>query len=267
MKNAMTLMVMVLAGVFSCAPPPTDDSLTGEIIDLSYPFDETTVYWPTAKTFSHSVVFKGENPKGFHYEAYDFAAAEHGGTHIDAPVHFYAGGQTVDEIPVERLIAEGAVIDVTSKCAADPDYQVNRGDFAAWEKAHGLHLNDRIVLIRTGFGKYWPDRVRYMGTDERGEQAVAKLHFPGLHPDAAKWLVENRQIKAIGLDTPSIDFGQSTHFGSHVTLFEANIPALENVANLDRLPDSDFTIIALPMKIKGGSGGPVRIVAIVADQN
>ena len=118
-------------------------------------------------------------------------------------------------------------------------------------------------MLRTGFGKYWPDRVRYMGTDERGDAAIAKLHFPGLHPDAAKWLVTNRSIKAIGLDTPSIDYGQSSHFESHQTLFAANIPAFENVANLDQLPDKDFTIIALPIKIKGGSGGPLRIIAIL----
>lgn len=102
-----------------------------------------------------------------------------------------------------------------------------------------------------------------MGTAEWGEAAVPKLHFPGLHPDAASWLVTNRSIKAIGLDTPSIDYGQSTAYGSHVALFEKNVPAFENVANLDELPAKDFTIIALPMKIKGGSGGPLRIVAVL----
>jgi kynurenine formamidase len=120
-----------------------------------------------------------------------------------------------------------------------------------------------IVLLRTGFGAFWPDRVRYMGTDERGPDAVAKLHFPGLDPEAAKWLVANRTIKSIGLDTPSIDFGQSTHFESHQELFAAEIPAFENLANLDELPTTGFVIIALPMKIAGGSGGPLRIVAIV----
>ncbi|MCM3900094.1 MAG: cyclase family protein, partial [Pyrinomonadaceae bacterium] len=103
----------------------------------------------------------------------------------------------------------------------------------------------------------------YLGTEERGAEAVAKLHFPGLHPDAARWLAANRSIKAIGLDTASIDFGQSTLFESHRILFDKNIPAFENVANLDRLPPKGFSVIALPMKIKGGSGGPLRIVAIL----
>lgn len=265
MRNSIHVSLLFAILIWACSVPPSGDSLNGKIIDLTHAFDAQTVYWPTAEEFKLEVVFKGESPNGFHYEANNFSAAEHGGTHIDAPVHFFAGRHAADEIPLDRLMGEGALIDVSSKCAADPDYQVTSGDFAAWEKAHGRHLDDLIVLVRTGFGKYWPDRVKYMGTDERGAEAVPKLHFPGLHPDAAKWLVENRKIKAIGLDTPSIDHGQSTRFQSHVTLCEHNIPAFENVANLDQLPDSDFIVIALPMKIKGGSGGPLRIVAIIGE--
>jgi kynurenine formamidase len=104
-----------------------------------------------------------------------------------------------------------------------------------------------------------------MGTDERGAEAVAKLHFPGLHPDAARWLVEHREVAAIGLDTPSIDYGQSRLFEAHQALFEANVPAFENVANLEALPAAGFTVIALPMKIGGGSGAPLRIVAAVPE--
>jgi kynurenine formamidase len=119
-----------------------------------------------------------------------------------------------------------------------------------------------IVLLRTGFGEYWPDRARYMGTAERGADAVGDLHFPGLHHEAVPWLRE-RGIRAIGLDTPSIDHGPSQDFPSHVALFEHNVPVFENVANLDELPATGFAVIALPMKIRGGSGGPLRIVAIV----
>jgi len=134
-------------------------------------------------------------------------------------------------------------------------------DFADWERRNGRIAPGTIVFLRTGFGKYYPDRKMYLGTDERGAAAVAKLHFPGLDPAAARWLTQNRSIKAIGLDTASIDYGQSTLFESHRILFEKDIPALENVANLDQLPVKGFSVIALPMKIKGGSGGPVRIVA------
>lgn len=235
----------------------------GQVIDLTYSFDAQTIYWPTAEGFKLEVVFNGENEKGYHYEANTFSAAEHGGTHIDAPAHFSKGGYTTEAIPLERLLGPAVVVDVSKQCAANPDYRVQTKDFIDWETKNDMELNDVIILLRTGYGAYWPDRQKYMGTAETGPDAVPKLHFPGLHPDAATWLAENRTVKAIGLDTPSIDYGQSTLFESHVTLYSHNIPAFENVANLDKLPEKDFTVIALPMKIKGGSGGPLRIVAIL----
>ena len=235
----------------------------GTIVDLSYSFDAESVYWPTAETFKLEKDFEGVTDKGYYYSAYRYAAAEHGGTHIDAPVHFAKGRNSVDQIPLDQLIGQGVLIDVTSQCASNPDYLIAIDDFQKWEKQNGRIPNGAIVLLRTGFGKYYPDRKKYLGTDERGAAAVAKLHFPGLDPNAARWLTENRSIKAIGLDTASIDYGQSTLFESHRTLFAHDIPAFENVANLDKLPAKGFQVIALPMKIKGGSGGPLRIVAIV----
>lgn len=233
------------------------------IVDLSYPFDASSVYWPTAEPFKLDTDFEGVTDKGYFYSAYRYSAAEHGGTHLDAPVHFAKGRHTVDEIPLEQLMGPGIVIDMTSQCASNADYQVNVADFQNWERRNGRIARGTIVLLRTGFGKRYPDRKSYLGTDERGADAVAKLHFPGLDPAAARWLTQNRAIKAIGLDTASIDRGQSTLFESHRILFEKNIPAFENVANLDQLPVKGFSVIALPMKIKGGSGGPLRIVAFM----
>ena len=152
---------------------------------------------------------------------------------------------------------------MTEQAAGNPDYQVAVADFERWESRHGTIPEGVIVLVRTGYGQFWPDRERYMGTAEHGPDAVAKLHFPGLDPEAARWLVANRPIHALGLDTPSIDYGQSTLFETHQILYAANIPAFENVAHLDRLPPDGFTVIALPMKIKGGSGSPLRIVAVI----
>ena len=234
-----------------------------KVVDLSYPFDASSVYWPTAETFKLEKDFEGETEKGYYYSAYRYAAAEHGGTHIDAPVHFAKGRKSVDQIPLEQLMGPGIVVDVTSRCSGNPDYLITIDDFQKWERQNGRISSGVIVLLRTGYGKYYPDRKKYLGTDERGAAAVAKLHFPGLHPDAARWLTQNRSIKAIGLDTASIDYGQSTLFESHRTLFAHDIPAFENVANLDKLPVKNFSVIALPMKIKGGSGGPLRIVAIL----
>jgi kynurenine formamidase len=232
------------------------------IIDLTYPFDGDSVYWPTAETFKLETDFEGMTEKGYFYSAYRYSAAEHGGTHLDAPIHFAKGRNSVDQIPLEQLTGPGLVVDVTTQCATNPDYLVSVADFQTWERRNGRIAAGSIVLLRTGFGKYYPDRKRYLGTDERGADAVAKLHFPGLDPAAARWLTQSRSIKAIGLDTASIDRGQSTLFESHRALFEKNIPAFENVANLDQLPVKGFTIVALPMKIKGGSGGPLRIIAL-----
>jgi kynurenine formamidase len=200
---------------------------------------------------------------GWYYEANTFRTAEHGGTHLDAPIHFAANRHHADEIPLERLMGPAVVIDISSQASSDRDYQVSVADFEAWEARNGRLPDGVIVLLRTGFGRFWPDREAYMGTAERGPEAVKSLHFPGLEPEAARWLVAEREIHAIGLDTPSIDHGQSADFESHRILFERNIPAFENVANLSGLPERGFHVIALPMKIRGGSGGPLRIVAIV----
>lgn len=233
------------------------------VIDLTHPFDEQTVYWPTAEGFRLRVESKGWTQRGYYYEANSFCTAEHGGTHLDAPIHFAEGRRTVDEIPLEQLIGPGVVVDVREACARDRDHLVTIEELSSWERAHGRIPEGAIVLLFTGFGRFWPDRERYMGTAERGPEAVAKLHFPGLDPRAARWLVAERKIGAVGLDTPSIDHGPSTTFDTHQALFQANVPALENVAHLELLPPEGFEVVALPMKIRGGSGGPVRIAAIV----
>ncbi len=233
------------------------------MIDLTHPFDARTIYWPTEDGFQLTPESAGVTDEGYYYAANRFACAEHGGTHIDAPRHFSAAGQTVDEIPLERLVGPAACVDVAAKCAADRDYQVTVEDFEAWERAHHATLADRIVLIRTGFGSRWPDREKYLGTAEQGRAAVAKLHFPGLDPTAAEWLVARRRVRMVGIDTASIDHGQTRDYPTHVRLFRDNVPALENVARLEDLPPTGFTLAALPMKIAGGSGGPCRIVAIL----
>lgn len=255
----MNVPVILLLSVLLCSPAPQKPAQ--RVIDLSYAFDASTVYWPTAESFQLETDFEGTTEQGYYYSAYRYRAAEHGGTHLDAPVHFAKGRPSVDQIPLEQLMGPGVLIDVTSQCAANPDYLVSVSDIQSWEKRNGQIPAGTIVLLRTGFGKYYPDKKKYLGTDERGAGAVAKLHFPGLDPQAARWLTENRSIKAIGLDTASIDYGQSKLFESHRILFDKNIPAFENVANLDQLPVKGFSIVALPMKIKGGSGGPLRIIA------
>lgn len=259
------LVLSVAVTLASCNPSSKEQFPSGNWIDLSHDFSEDTIYWVTAEPFTRTTVAEGVTDKGYYYSAYNFSAAEHGGTHIDAPVHFAQGGKTVDQLEPAQLIGPGVKIDVSTKAAANRDYLIRLDDFKKWESANGELPDGCIVLLQTGFSNYWPDKMRYLGTDQKGPDAVRDLHFPGLDPAAAKWLVDNRKIKAIGLDTASIDYGQSTEFASHVELMTNNIPAFENVANLDKLPAKGFQIIALPMKIKGGSGAPLRIVAFLPE--
>ena len=234
-----------------------------EFVDLTHAFDSSTVYWPTEEGFVLEEGYAGYTERGYYYAANSFRAAEHGGTHLDAPVHFAEGKWTTDMIPVASLIGPAVVVDVSEGAREDRDYQVSVDDFTAWEEQHGRLQEGVIILLNTGFSTFWPDRTSYMGTDERGAEAVARLRFPGLGPAAAEWLVQNRRVRAIGIDTPSIDYGQSTHFESHRILFDANIPALENVAAPSSLPATGAWVFALPMKIAGGSGGPLRLVGVI----
>ena len=235
----------------------------GRYVDLSHAYDSSSVFWPTEKGFVLERGPAGVTPGGYFYSANRFWTPEHGGPHIDAPSPFAERGWQAHEIPLDRLIGPAIVIDISAKCARDRDYLVTASDIVEWEAIHGQIRADMIVLFRTGYSAHWPDRVKYMGTDERGQQAVAKLHFPGLDPAAAAWLVAKRKVKSVGIDTPSIDYGQSTTFGTHVALFAHNVPAFENLTSLEQLPPKDFLIIALPMKIWGGSGGPLRIIAVL----
>jgi kynurenine formamidase len=267
----MTRVLLTLAAAFTavaCSTPPAlAPSATtfpaGEVVDLSHAYDTTTIFWPTAEPFRLDKVADGVTPGGYYYAANNFFTSEHGGTHLDAPVHFSQAGQSVDQVPLDRFLGPAVVIDVTEASERDPDYQVTVDDFARTEREQGQIPSDSIVLIRTGFSKRWPDASRYLGTAERGETGVRNLHFPGLHPETARWLVANRPVKAIGIDTASIDYGQSTLFESHRLLFERNIPAFENLTQLERLPARGAVVVALPMKIGGGSGAPLRAVAIL----
>jgi kynurenine formamidase len=230
-------------------------------IDLTHELSEDSIFWPTANRFEKVTDFEGHTKQGFYYSAYSFTTAEHGGTHIDAPIHFAEGKRHVDEIPLEQLIGHAVVIDVTDAAAKDRDYLVSIEDMQNWEGIHGPIPQQAIVLLRTGFGAFWPDAERYLGTGNRGTEAVAELSFPGLDPAAATWLVAQRNVKAVGIDTASIDRGKSKYFKAHVELMTHNIPAFENVANLGQLPATGAWVVALPVKLKGGSGGPLRIVA------
>jgi kynurenine formamidase len=232
-----------------------------KVVDLTHTFDSTTVYWPTEKGFELDKVSDGVTPGGWYYAANKFKTPEHGGTHLDAPLHFARGRLGADQVPLASLIGPAVVIDVTAAAEKDRDYLVTVADLEAWEKRNGRIPDGALVLMRSGWSKRWPDHAKVLGSAKPGD--TQNLHFPGFSKEAATFLVEERTIDAVGVDTPSIDNGPSRDFIVHQIVNGANKSGLENLANLEALPESGATIVALPMKIGGGSGAPLRAIAIL----
>jgi kynurenine formamidase len=231
-----------------------------QIIDLTHDFNQNTIYWPTEKGFSKQTVFNGKTPKGYYYSAYKFCAPEHGGTHLDAPIHFSKGGMSVDQIPLQKLIGNAVVIDVHQKVKTQRDYQISVADIQLFEKQYRpLNAKD-IVLFRTDWSKYWNDKKAYMGSSTLGD--TKHLHFPGISAQAAQYLVAAK-IKGVGIDSASMDAGSSTGFLAHRIILGAGLFGLENLCHLNKIPPIGSLIIAAPMKIQGGSGAPTRVLVII----
>ena len=256
-RNLVKVLLLMM-----CIPSAVFADIEGHtLVDLTYPFDEQTVFWPTNKPFKWDRAAWGTTAGGYWYASGDFSMSEHGGTHIDAPLHFGEGKLAVDEIPLDRLIAPAIVIDVRRAVKQDRDYRLTVQDIEQWESEYGRIPEGAVVLMLCGWGAGWPDRETYLGSNTPSDPKT--LHFPGFSKDAADLLVHDRKVDGIGLDTPSIDYGPSRDFIVHQIVNGANLYGLENIANLEKLPPKGATLVALPMKIKGGTGGPVRIIAIL----
>jgi kynurenine formamidase len=256
--TVMVYLVVLLGGALAAPAHGLDER---KLVDLSYAYGPETIYWPTSKPFTLTRLSFEHTKGGYFYAANDFCTAEHGGTHMDAPIHFAEGKATADQVPLGAGIGPLVLVDVSVKVATNPDYRLTVDDLLNWEKGYGPIPNGAIVVMFSNWGKRWPDRKRYLGTDQPGD--TANLHFPGFSKEAAEFLVKERTIDAIGVDTPSIDHGPSKDFIVHQVINGANKPGFENLANLDQLPLGGATLIALPMKIAGGSGGPLRAIAVL----
>jgi kynurenine formamidase len=259
---ALGLLVVacVVKSAFAAGTAPARIDLA-KIIDLTHPFDATTIYWPTEHPFTHEFEHYGMEAEGYFYASAKYAAPEHGGTHMDAPVHFNREGMTVDQVPLSAMIGPAAVIDFSARAALDPDVMLTVADINSWESAHGKIPDGAIVVARSGWGRFWPDKLHYLGTDKPGD--VPHLRFPGFSAEAVDYLLQNRKVSAIAIDTASIDPGNSKEFPVHRHWLGANKPAFENVANADKLPSTGATLFCIPMKIGKGTGAPTRIFAIL----
>jgi len=262
----MRSLIAVVVVATACARTPdgaaTVDLTRSDLVDLTHAFNAQTIYWPTStKNFQHVQQAYGPTPGGWFYSSYELSTPEHGGTHLDAPIHFGEGKQTADAIPLNKLVARAVVIDVSEKASADHDYLLTPDDVTAFEGQHGQIGEGTIVLLRTGWSSRWGNRLAYLGDSTPGD--ASRLHFPSFGPDAARLLVEQRRVAALGVDVASIDAGNSTDFMVHRIAAAANVPGFENLTNLDRVPPTGAVVVALPMKIEGGSGGPLRAIAMV----
>lgn len=258
----MNSRIVLILSFLTVTPAIALDLSDYRIIDLSHGYGKNTLYWPTSPTaFQKEELEYGVSEGGWFYSSYSVCTPEHGGTHLDAPIHFAEGGRSTEEIPLGDLIAPAVVVDVSSKAAQDRNYRLTAEDIAAFESQHGEIAAGTIVLMRTDWSYHWPDAIAYLGDDTPGD--ATKLQFPGFGADATRLLAEERKVAMLGVDTASVDYGKSQDFIVHRIGAAQGVANLENLTNLDQLPPTGATILALPMKIEGGSGGPVRVVALV----
>jgi kynurenine formamidase len=192
------------------------------------------------------------------FNLYWWRIVEHAGTHLDAPIHFSTAGATVDKIDVGSLVAPLAVIDVKAKAAQNPDYLVSRQDLSDWEGRHGRLPDGCCVAMNSGWAEHVGSFAKFSGKD-----AAGVLHFPGFASEAAEWLMRERNVAGIAVDTLSLDHGPSKDFKTHYLWLPSGRWGLENVANLDRVPPAGATLVVGVAKVKDATGGPTRLIALV----
>ncbi len=231
------------------------------LVDLTHSLGPDTIFWPTSLPFTLEPVHRGWTPEGYWYAANNFRMAEHGGTHMDAPLHFGEGKLAADAVPLSACVGPAVVIDVREQAARNTDYELTVQDVLLWEQRHGPLPGGAIVVMLSGWGRYWGNKKQYLGSDQPGD--TSGLRFPGFSAEAVSFLVEQRNIAALGVDTASVDPGRSRSFPVHRVLSAANKPAFENLANVEQLPPTGAWIFALPLPIVNGSGSPARVIALV----
>lgn len=226
------------------------------VVDLTHSWTNTKTH-VASKERSKGVVRPAALVERDRAHLVSVSTASSNNTNIDAPARLSRGMWTVDQIPPERLIAPLVVIDIMQQVKRNPDYELSVEDIARWEQIHGDIPAGSVVLARTGWSGRWNSGDGYRNADKRGV-----MHFPGYSEDAAQFLVEGRAVLALGIDTLSVDPGDSKTLAVHQYTLAHSVYHLENVANLDRVPDAGAVVVVAPMKLEGQVDGPVRILAL-----
>ncbi|KAK8780937.1 hypothetical protein V5799_017723 [Amblyomma americanum] len=236
-----------------------------KLVDMSYVFDKNTVYPSPSANFSLDVHYR-KTKHGVRYQEENFCSSTRGGTHVIAPRHLLKGRWSVTDLPLNRLVVPGAVIDIAIQVLRSRDYRLRISDVMRWEDIHGRLPQGCVLFVRTGWSRYWPSWYKYHGHPAANNTFASldtRPHHPGVHPDTATWLVSKRKVYGVGIDAPSIDYGLSKDLGAQHILLAANIYGLVNVAHLQELPSVGSTVFVFPMKIRGAGAAPVRILAVV----
>ena len=259
-----TGILIVGVAAFMTTPPEIsrqDSMLEGilrgktRVIDLSYAINDKLVPWPGDEKYFEAKINATIEKNG--YFTRSFWMLEHYGTHLDAPAHFPPGKATVDQIPANKFFGPAVLLDVREEAAKDADYRLSVSQIEKWEHAHGQIPPGVIVLLRTGWASRWPDAQRYRHQDKQG-----KMHFPGFSAEAAKVLID-RGVSGLGCDTLSVDYGASEDFSVHHLALGAGLYHLENLSDLSKVPEAGAFLVVAPIKLEGGSGGPVRVFALL----
>jgi kynurenine formamidase len=228
------------------------------VVDLTHPLNDRSPNWEGSEASPFRAQELGNIDRDGYYSRI-FSTQEHYGTHLDAPAHFCADGWTVDEIPADRLVRPLVVLDVRESAADESDYAVTADDVASWERDHGKIPAGAVVIAYTGWDQHWQAPKRFRNPDSDGV-----THYPGFSLEAARFLVAVRGVVGLGIDTMSVDIGATSEYPVHVFTSPRGIYHLENVANLATVPASGATIVVAPIKLEKGSGGPVRLLALIA---
>ena len=230
--------------------------LFSRVIDLTHALNDKVPNWEGSAQSPYSAKELGNMERDGYFSRV-LTLPEHFGTHLDAPAHFCATGWTVEQIPAERLVGPLVLLDARKQSASNADYEISTQDISTWEKTFGRIPAGAIVLANTGWAARWPS-ARFRNADAKGTK-----HYPGYARGAVSWLVEQRSICGIGIDTMGVDYGVSEDHPNHRYTGAHNVYHLENVANVEQVPPAGALLIAAPAKLEGGSGGPVRIFALV----
>jgi kynurenine formamidase len=251
-------VTMAAGAAAAVVAPPAAPAQTAR--SFSRVVDLTHSLGPDFPTYFGEPQLSIERLAGFDSDGFNMLSwnlVEHTGTHLDAPIHFSADGQAADEIPVENLVVPLAIVDIAAKAADDPDAQVTPDDLAAWEAEHGEIPQGACVAMYSG----WGEKVDGDGFRNADDDGV--MHFPGFHADATQFLIEEREVTGIAVDTLSLDHGPSPDFAVHYQWLPTNRWGMECIANLADLPPVGATLVVGGPKIVGATGGPSRVIALV----